>query len=237
MRLGALRGACPGRCIVCVVTDQPGSVKWLLANGANMNVRNDDGSSALGAAAFLGRAEMAKMLMDAGIDTSIRNDCGQSAQDIARLDWATTEYIAAMLQLPLDRATVEAGRAKIIAMLGATSTAGWEALAGLIMGGDTAALKEVLGKGVDPNARDPQTGTTALILAAFLGHVDIVKMLLVAGADLNAMNNDGATALSVAEFDRETTEYFASMFGIPLSDPEAVEKGKGEIARMLRAKL
>ena len=222
---------------VAVGTDQPGSFKWLLANGANMNADNGDGSTALGAAAFLGRAEMAEMLIGAGADTSIRNDSGQSALDIARLDWATTEYIAAMLQLPVDRATVEAGRAKIIAMLGGTSGYGWEALAGLIVGGDTAALKEVLGNGADPNVRDPQTGSTALILAAFLGQVDIAKMLLVAGADLNGMNNDGATALSVAEFDRETTEYFASMFGVPLPDPEAVEKGKGEIARMLRAKL
>ena len=222
---------------VAVVTGQSGSVKWLLANGASANARNGDGSTALGAAAFLGRAEMAKILISAGIDTSIRNDSGQSALDIARLDWATTEYIAAMLQLPVDRATVEFGRAKVIAMLGGTSTYGWEVLAGLIVGGDTAALKEVLGKGADPNARDPGNGTTALILAAFLGQVDIAKMLLVAGADLSAMNNDGATALSVAEFDRETTAYFASMFGAPLPDPEAVEKGKGEIARMLRAKL
>ena len=122
-------------------------------------------------------------------------------------------------------------------MLGGNSTYGWEALAGLIVGGDTAALKKVMGKGADPNARDPQSGTPALILAAFLGRVDIAKMLLVAGADLNAVNNDGATALSVAELDRETTEYFASMFGIPLPDPDTVEKGKSEIASMLRAKL
>ena len=45
-----------------------------------------DGDTALGAAAFLGRAEMAKILIRAGIDTSIRNDSGQSALDIARLD-------------------------------------------------------------------------------------------------------------------------------------------------------
>ena len=222
---------------VAVVTGQRASVKWLLANGAGSNARNGDGSTALGAAAFLGRAGMAKILIDDGIDTSIRNDSGQSALDIARLDWATTEYIAAMLKLPVARAEVEAGRAKIIAMLGGTSIDGWGTLAGLIVTGDAAALKEVLGKGADPNARDPQNGTTALILAAFLGRVDIAKMLLAAGADLKAMNDDGATALSVAELDRATTEYFASMFGIPLPDPDAVEKGKGEIARMLRAKL
>ena len=221
---------------IAVVTGQWGSVKWLLANGAGPSARNGDGSTALGTAAFLGRAEMAKVLIDAGIDTSIRNDSGQSALDIARLDWATTEYIAAMLRLPVDRAKVEAGRARIIALLDGAPIDGWGALAGLIVNGDAAALKEVLGKGADPNARDPRNGTTALILAAFLGRVDIAKMLLAAGADLKAMNDDGATALSVAELDRATTAYFASMFGIPLPDPDAVEEGKGEIARMLRSK-
>lgn len=222
---------------VAVVTGQWGSVKWLLANGAGANATNGDGGTALGTAAFLGRAEMAKMLIDAGIDTSLRNDSGQTALDIARLDWATTEYIAAMLKLPVERAEVEAGRAKIVAMLGGTPVDGWGALAGVIVNDDAAALKQLLGKGADPNARDPRNGTTALILAAFLGRVDIAKILLVAGADLNAKNNDGATALSVAELDRATTGYFASMFGIPIPDPDAVEKGKGEIARMLRAKL
>ncbi|MDE0052734.1 MAG: ankyrin repeat domain-containing protein [Gammaproteobacteria bacterium] len=222
---------------VAVVTGQWGSVKWLLANGAGANATNGDGGTVLGTAAFLGRAEMAKMLIDAGADTSIRNDAGQSALDIARLDWATTEYIATMLKLPVERAEVEAGRAKIIAMLGGTPIDDWGALAGVIVNDDARALKQLLGKGADPNARDPRNGTTALILAAFLGRVDIAKMLLVAGADMNAKNNDGATALSVAELDRATTGYFASMFGIPIPDPDAVEKGKGEIARMLRAKL
>ena len=222
---------------VAVVTGQSGSVKWLLANGADANATNGDGGTALGTAAFLGQAEMAKMLIDAGIDTSLRNDSGQAALDIARLDWATTEYIAAMLKLPVERAEVEAGRAKIVAMLGGTPVDGWGALAGVIVNDDAAALKQLLGKGADPNARDPRNGTTALILAAFLGRVDIAKILLVAGADLNAKNNDGATALSAAELDRATTGYFASMFGIPIPDPDAVEKGKGEIARMLRAKL
>lgn len=222
---------------IAVVTGQRGSVKWLLANGASVNARNGDGSTALGAAAFLGQAKMAKTLIAAGIDTSIRNDSGDSALDIARLDWATTEHIASMLKLPVERARLETGRAQIIAMLGGTPSDDWGTLAELTINGDAAALKQVLGKGADPNARDPRNGTTALILAAFLGRVDIAKMLLAAGADLKATNDDGATALTVAELDRATTAYFASMFGIPLPDPDAVEKGKGEIARMLRSKL
>lgn len=222
---------------VAVVSGQFGSAKWLLSNGANVNARNGDGGTALGAAAFLGRDGMAKILMDFGSDASIRNDSGQSALDIALMDWATTEYIAAMLRLPVHRATVESGRKKIVAMLSGTSTDGWNVLAELIVRGNAAALKAALGKGADPNARDPRNGTTALILAAFLGRVDIAKMLLAAGADLKAVNDDGSTALSVAELDWATTEYIASVFGIPMRDRDEVEKGKGEIARMLRAKL
>ena len=241
-RAGAdLDGLMPGEArvtplTVAVVSGQFGSVKWLLNHGANVNARNGDGSTALGAAAFLGRDRMAKMLLGSGSDASIRNNSGQSVLDIATLDWATTEYIANMLQLPVDRATVEGGRAKIVAMLRSASAYGWDALAELIVGGNTAAIKVALGKGANPNARDPGNGTTALILAAFLGRVDIAKMLLSAGADLKAVNNDGSTALSVAELDWATTEYIASMFGIPISDRDEVEKGKGEIARMLRAK-
>ena len=240
-RAGAdLDGLMPGAQVtaltVAVVAGQFGSVKWLLTHGANVNARNGDGSTALGAAAFLGRDRMVKMLMGFGSDTSIRNNSGQSALDIALMDWATTEYIAAMLKLPVERATVEAGREEIVAMLAEASTYGWDALAALIVGGNTAALKAALGKGADPNARDPRDGTTALILAAFLGRTDIAKMLLAAGADLKAVNDDGSTALSVAELDWATTEYIASMFGIPIPDRDEVEKGKGEIARMLRAK-
>ncbi len=104
---------------------------WLLDNGANVNALNSDGGSALSAAAFLGRAEVARVLIDGGIDTSIRNWEGQSAADLAVFDLDATEYIAitqvrpavaGLLHLEVDRETVESGRAKIIAMIGAGSS-------------------------------------------------------------------------------------------------------------------
>ena len=222
---------------VAVVSGQSGSAEWLLAHGANANARNGDGGAALGAAAFLGRERMAKTLIAAGADASIRNNSGQSALDIAMLDWATTKAIADMLGLPVERAAVEAGREKIVAMLKGAFAYGWEAVAGFIIAGDAATLKAALGKGANPNVRDPNNNTTALILAAFLGQVEIAKMLLAAGADLKAVNDDGSTALSAAELDWATTEYVAAVFGIPMRDREEVEKGKGEVAKMLRAKM
>ena len=227
------------------------AAQWLLDNGATVNALNGDGGTALSAAAFLGRAEVAKVLIDGGIDTSIRNWEGQSAADLAVFDLDATEYVAitqvrpavaAMLHLEVDRETVESGRAKIIAMLGGGSSGeasggGYEELAYAILTDDAAAAKAALGAGADPNSRDPSTGGTPLIFAALMGRADIAKMLLAAGADINATEGNGANALTVAELDWQTTEDIAGMFQIPLTNPEAIKKGKAEIAKMLRAKM
>jgi ankyrin repeat protein len=49
----------------------------------------------------------------------------------------------------------------------------------------------------NPNAYD-QNGSTALIHAAAKGHADVVRLLLVYGADVDAHDNTGTTALMVA---------------------------------------
>ena len=53
---------------------------------------------------------------------------------------------------------------------------------------------------VDGNAtidvRDNVTGKTALIKAAYVGHTDVAEVLLRAGADRNAMDNQGYSALA-----------------------------------------
>ena len=221
--------------------DQADAAQWLLDNGANVNGLNGDGSTALNASAFLGRAEVAKVLIDGGIDTSIRSYDGASAADIAQLDWATTEYIAALLQLQVDRETVESARAQILAMMGGTSEAstggGYEELAYAILMDDAAAAKTALAAGADANSRDPNIGGTPLIFAALMGRIEIAKMLLAAGADIDATDSNGTNALTVAELDWQTTEDIAAMFQIPLTNPEAIKKGKAEIAKMLRAKM
>jgi len=49
------------------------------------------------------------------------------------------------------------------------------------------------------NARDRLYGRNALMLAAAAGHVEVVRLLLEAGSQLNAVDSEGATALSLAE--------------------------------------
>ena len=64
--------------------------------------------------------------------------------------------------------------------------------------GETSKVKALLSDGLSPNTRDPQTGLTALIVAAMGGHLNTVSALLAAGADVNAQDNSGTTALMAA---------------------------------------
>jgi len=59
---------------------------------------------------------------------------------------------------------------------------------------DTAALKDVLRRGVNPNEKDAD-GTPALMEAILYADADSLRLLLDHGASANAVNGDGATAL------------------------------------------
>ena len=54
--------------------------------------------------------------------------------------------------------------------------------------------------GTDLNAKEPMAGSTPLITATVFGKTEAAKLLIDAGSDLSAKNNDGSTALHVAAF-------------------------------------
>ena len=60
---------------------------------------------------------------------------------------------------------------------------------------DVAMLKLALAGGADPKAITSPYNGTALIAAAHLGHAEVVRVLIVAGAPLDHVNNLGWTAL------------------------------------------
>ena len=61
-------------------------------------------------------------------------------------------------------------------------------------------LKMLIKSGANPNRKDSnQYGYTPLIRAAEFDELEIAKTLLVAGADINATNNEGATARHYAK--------------------------------------
>jgi hypothetical protein len=67
----------------------------------------------------------------------------------------------------------------------------------LAQNGEGDGVKALLGQGVDVNCVDG-FGWTASMSAAFEGHVHVLQLLVVAGADLMITNSQGQTALSLA---------------------------------------
>lgn len=64
--------------------------------------------------------------------------------------------------------------------------------------GNAAAMRTILDAGGNVDYKDLWTNTTALMAASEAGNVDIVKLLLAEGADINARNLSGRTSLMLA---------------------------------------
>ena len=92
-------------------------MKLLLVSSADPSDRFRDGSTALHTAAFFGRAKCATLLLDAGADVNARNVHGEAPLNSVEHDRGTTEFIAGLLQIPLDFEAVTAGRKQVAAML------------------------------------------------------------------------------------------------------------------------
>lgn len=76
-------------------------------------------------------------------------------------------------------------------------TAPAQTLWSAVSAGDAATARDLISKGANVNAAT-RKGTTLLIHAAELGHMEIVKMLIANGADVNAKCAPGYTALILA---------------------------------------
>ncbi len=69
-----------------------------------------------------------------------------------------------------------------------------------IMKNDIATVKQHIAAKSNLNVKESYGGSTPLITASLFGKTEIAKLLINAGADLNAQNNDGSTALITAAF-------------------------------------
>ncbi|MEL7587214.1 MAG: ankyrin repeat domain-containing protein [Prolixibacteraceae bacterium] len=76
--------------------------KALIEAGANLNLKNNEGSTALHAAAFFCRVEIVQMLIDARADKTIKNNFGATPRETVAGSFAETKPIYEMLLLQLE---------------------------------------------------------------------------------------------------------------------------------------
>jgi len=154
-------------------------IKLLIASGANVNAYNDYGDTALIYAVRANKIESVKVLLDAGANPNLSNKGGVSAVTIA----ANNGY------KEISQLFVKSGKVE-------------DTLLTASLRGDVKAVKEFIKKGANVNEKD-NNGFTILMLTARQNNPEIIKLLLDAGADMNAVSGEATfdgkyTALALA---------------------------------------
>jgi ankyrin repeat protein len=197
-------------------------VELIMAKGADVAVRNDDGQTALDIAMDLGRRKIVKLLAnnrssDANIhlaaflgDQARVQELIKSGTDINAQDQSgMTPLLRALSgsQVQLAKFLVENG-----ADVSMGNKWGQAPLIYALWDRDPGMVQWLLDKGADPNTKDNTPfGYTSLHWSVRMGNQKLIELVLAAGADVNLKGSDGKTALQLAR-----------------------EKGQTEIVELLR---
>jgi len=97
-------------------------VEMLIEKGAELDIRNKDGSTCLQVAALFGHTDTVKLLLEKDADASIKNPQGLTALDIVAGDFdgqmiGVIQLIAGLVQMEVDLAKIKAARPEIAAVL------------------------------------------------------------------------------------------------------------------------
>jgi ankyrin repeat protein len=158
-------------------------IRTLLQQAADVNVRSEDGSTALLWAAHWNDLETARLLVRAGADANAANDLRMTP-----LSRACTNGSAPLVELLL-----HAG-----ANPNTPIATGETPVMTCARTGNADAVRTLLARGADVNGSEPTQNQTALMWAAAEPHPNVLKMLIEAKANLQARTRSGFTALHFA---------------------------------------
>jgi ankyrin repeat protein len=157
-----------------VMNQNGGSVQALLAEKADVNAAQADGTTALHWAARWDDLATARLLIGAGADPKTANHDGATPMFLASQNGS-----AAMIELLL-----KAGAGVNAPVLAHGETA----LMMAARSGSVDAVRVLLDHGAEINAKDTLRGTTALMWASEQGHVSVVELLASRGADVRVQS-------------------------------------------------
>jgi ankyrin repeat protein len=190
------------------------ALERFLANGADVNAKDEHGFTVLMYAASNGHLDIVKAALAKGSDARAEDENGRPALiDAAKAghlgivnallaagarlngkdDYGWTALMEAVRGGRTDvvRALVDRG-----ARVNTSALNGWNPLMDAATKGHTEIVEALLAGGANPNAKED--GETALVEAVRGDHVATVKVLLAAGADVNARSRLGEPVLTMA---------------------------------------
>jgi len=150
------------------------AVQELLVAGADPNIRQADGATALHWAAYREDVAMLTALLEAGANVNATNRYG-----------ASPLYLAAKSgNAELIEKLINAGANPDLALQEGETALMTAARAGTVIG-----VESLIAAGADVNVQEQSRGQTALMWAAAQGHAAVVSALINAGANLEAKSN------------------------------------------------
>jgi ankyrin repeat protein len=198
-------------------------LQYLLGTGLDVNAQQKQGVTPLNAAAQYGNAAAAQVLLDHSADPTISDKDYYTPLHTAAVDsvhnlpllqcllrCSTVDDVNAVagstyktaLHMAVVNETECAAAVQLFLEHGADpcikTPAGFNALRAATMQGNLAAVTVLLDYGMDITVTvrgKNQDGITLLMLAAQEGHIDVVRLLLQRGADVNALDSGGRNVL------------------------------------------
>ncbi len=147
-----------------------GAVRVLVEQGADVNVPQGDGTTALHWAAYWDDGESAGVLIRAGARVNPANDLGVTPL------WTACENGSAAMA----RRLLQAGASPNVAL-----PSGETLLMTAARTGNADVVKQLLAKGADVNAKERARGQSAVMWAVAQRHAEVVEVLLANGADVH----------------------------------------------------
>jgi hypothetical protein len=194
------------------------AVENFLALGADPNEPEADGTTPLMRAIHGRYPEIAELLIAASADVTARNSYGVTALYIAA---RAGDPVATRMLLAAGADANTALPAGETVLMTAAKAGNPDVVRALLTGGSNVSLLELAQQRAaiqiqedagytspsspttrtnyaDVNVRERWYGRTALMMAALEGHADVVRLLIEAGSNLDLVDEEGASALSLA---------------------------------------
>jgi ankyrin repeat protein len=165
----------------------PDIARLLIDASADVRKANYYGVTPLYIAARAGDARATRMLLAAGADANAALPAAGETVLMTAAKTGNVDVVRALLTGGVEGVSLaELGEARAAARV--AEAAGYSAQTNPAIATNYA----------DVNARERWYGRTALMVAAAEGHADVVELLIEAGSDLNLVDEEGSSALSLA---------------------------------------